>query len=116
MGAAETLVTKVPTADLETLTPQRPNEESYGITFENIDNLLEEKEAFYHDSTLPRRRSISGRCRWKFLRITPPHKGAQGENRTLLIGAQGENRTLLMNGRTKRCDIVRRDRTSVVAP
>ncbi|SAK99591.1 NAD synthetase [Caballeronia fortuita] len=41
MGAPESLVMKVPTADLETLTPQRPDEESYGITYEDIDNFLE---------------------------------------------------------------------------
>jgi NAD+ synthase len=44
MGADECLVMKVPTADLETLTPQRPDEDSYGITYENIDDFLEGKE------------------------------------------------------------------------
>jgi NAD+ synthase len=44
MGAEERLVMKVPTADLETLTPQRPDEDSYGITYENIDDFLEGKE------------------------------------------------------------------------
>jgi NAD+ synthase len=44
MGAAERLVMKVPTADLESLTPQRPDEESYGISYENIDDFLEGKE------------------------------------------------------------------------
>ncbi|SAK95908.1 NAD synthetase [Caballeronia arationis] len=44
MGADERLVMKVPTADLETLTPQRPDEDSYGITYENIDDFLEGKE------------------------------------------------------------------------
>jgi NAD+ synthase len=41
MGAIQRLVMKVPTADLETLTPQRPDEDSYGITYEDIDNFLE---------------------------------------------------------------------------
>jgi len=44
MGAADSLVMKVPTADLETLTPQRPDEESYGITYEDVDDFLEGKE------------------------------------------------------------------------
>lgn len=44
MGAQERLVMKVPTADLETLTPQRPDEDSYGITYEEIDDFLEGKE------------------------------------------------------------------------
>ncbi|MFM0049750.1 ammonia-dependent NAD(+) synthetase [Caballeronia grimmiae] len=44
MGADERLVMKVPTADLETLTPQRPDEDSYGISYENIDDFLEGKE------------------------------------------------------------------------
>jgi NAD+ synthase len=44
MGANERLVMKVPTADLETLTPQRPDEDSYGIAYEDIDDFLEGKE------------------------------------------------------------------------
>ncbi|WP_244818102.1 ammonia-dependent NAD(+) synthetase [Caballeronia sp. Lep1P3] len=44
MGAEDRLVMKVPTADLETLTPQRPDEDSYGISYENIDDFLEGKE------------------------------------------------------------------------
>lgn len=44
MGAEERLVMKVPTADLETLTPQRPDEDSYGISYENIDDFLEGKD------------------------------------------------------------------------
>ncbi|SAL02871.1 ammonia-dependent NAD(+) synthetase [Caballeronia ptereochthonis] len=44
MGADERLVMKVPTADLETLTPQRPDEDSYGVTYEDIDDFLEGKE------------------------------------------------------------------------
>lgn len=44
MGADERLVMKVPTADLETLTPQRPDEDSYGISYENIDDFLEGKD------------------------------------------------------------------------
>jgi len=44
MGADDRLVMKVPTADLETLTPQRPDEDSYGISYEDIDDFLEGKE------------------------------------------------------------------------
>jgi NAD+ synthase len=44
MGADQRLVMQVPTADLETITPQRPDEDSYGITYENIDDFLEGKE------------------------------------------------------------------------
>lgn len=44
MGADERLVMKMPTADLETLTPQRPDEDSYGISYENIDDFLEGKD------------------------------------------------------------------------
>jgi NAD+ synthase len=44
MGAHERLVMKVPTADLETLTPQKPDEDSYGIGYEDIDDFLEGKE------------------------------------------------------------------------
>ncbi|MFM0624613.1 ammonia-dependent NAD(+) synthetase [Paraburkholderia xenovorans] len=43
MGASERLANKVPTADLESLTPQKPDEDSYGITYENIDDFLEGK-------------------------------------------------------------------------
>jgi NAD+ synthase len=41
LGASELLSKKTPTADLETLTPQKPDEESYGISYENIDDFLE---------------------------------------------------------------------------
>ena len=43
MGASERLAMKVPTADLETLTPQKPDEDSYGISYEDIDDFLEGK-------------------------------------------------------------------------
>ena len=43
LGALERLANKVPTADLESLTPQKPDEDSYGITYENIDDFLEGK-------------------------------------------------------------------------
>jgi NAD+ synthase len=43
LGAAARLAYKVPTADLESLTPQKPDEDSYGISYENIDDFLEGK-------------------------------------------------------------------------
>ncbi len=43
LGAPERLVNKVPTADLESLTPQKPDEDSYGISYQDIDDFLEGK-------------------------------------------------------------------------
>ncbi|WP_405020683.1 ammonia-dependent NAD(+) synthetase [Kitasatospora sp. NBC_00070] len=41
LGAPATLVRKVPTADLETLNPGRPDEEALGVTYDDIDDFLE---------------------------------------------------------------------------
>jgi NAD+ synthase len=41
LGAAQRLVQKVPTADLEELRPQLPDEAAYGITYAQIDDFLE---------------------------------------------------------------------------
>jgi NAD+ synthase len=43
LGAPETLAHKVPTADLEMLRPQRPDEDAYGIPYNAIDDFLEGK-------------------------------------------------------------------------
>mgnify|MGYP001627232131 CR=1 FL=1 len=43
LGAPQGLVQKVPTADLEELRPQLPDEAAYGITYEQIDDFLEGK-------------------------------------------------------------------------
>jgi NAD+ synthase len=43
LGAAEALAHKVPTADLEMLRPQRPDEDAYGIRYDDIDDFLEGK-------------------------------------------------------------------------
>lgn len=43
LGAPEHLVVKVPTADLETNAPLRPDEDAYGVTYEQIDDFLEGK-------------------------------------------------------------------------
>ena len=44
MGAPESLVHKIPTADLECLSPQKQDEEVLGMSYEDIDNFLEGKE------------------------------------------------------------------------
>ncbi|BAO88524.1 ammonia-dependent NAD(+) synthetase [Caballeronia cordobensis] len=43
LGASVEISKKVPTADLETLTPMKPDEDSYGISYEDIDDFLEGK-------------------------------------------------------------------------
>lgn len=43
LGAPPDLVAKVPTADLENLAPLRPDEDAYGVTYEQIDDFLEGK-------------------------------------------------------------------------
>jgi len=43
LGAPDTLVNKVPTADLESLTPMRPDEDAFGVTYTDIDDFLEGK-------------------------------------------------------------------------
>lgn len=43
LGAPASLIQKVPTADLESLAPQRPDEEAYGISYDEIDDFLEGK-------------------------------------------------------------------------
>jgi NAD+ synthase len=41
LGAPNNLVFKVPTADLETNAPLRPDEDAYGVTYDQIDDFLE---------------------------------------------------------------------------
>lgn len=67
LGASDEIVIKMPTADLETLTPQKPDEDSYGIRYDDIDDFLEGKpvsdvvyttiyrfhDATHHKRTLP---------------------------------------------------------------
>ncbi|MBD1576633.1 ammonia-dependent NAD(+) synthetase [Vibrio sp. S11_S32] len=43
LGAPETLVQKVPTADLEELDPQKADEAALGLTYDQIDDFLEGK-------------------------------------------------------------------------
>lgn len=44
MQAPDDLVFKVPTADLESLTPLKPDEDSFGVSYGEIDDFLEGKE------------------------------------------------------------------------
>ena len=48
MGAPANLVYKVPTADLETNVPLRPDEDAFGVTYDQIDDFLEGKEIDPH--------------------------------------------------------------------
>jgi NAD+ synthase len=74
MGADERLVMKVPTADLETLTPQRPDEDSYGVSYENIDDFLEGRAVTEEVLTTIRR--FHGATRHKrSLPVEVPHDG-----------------------------------------
>lgn len=43
LGAPTDLVSKVPTADLESLTPLRPDEQAFGLGYDEIDDFLEGK-------------------------------------------------------------------------
>ena len=43
-GAPDELVYKVPTADLESLVPLKPDEAAFGISYEEIDDFLEGKQ------------------------------------------------------------------------
>ncbi|RYH66441.1 MAG: NAD(+) synthase, partial [Alcaligenaceae bacterium] len=43
LGAPDELVNKVPTADLESLVPGKPDEDAFGVTYEEIDDFLEGK-------------------------------------------------------------------------
>ncbi len=43
LGAPEVVITKAPTADLESLTPQKADEQALGLTYEQIDDFLEGK-------------------------------------------------------------------------
>jgi NAD+ synthase len=43
LGAPDDLVFKVPTADLESRAPLRPDEDSHGVTYDQIDDFLEGK-------------------------------------------------------------------------
>jgi len=44
LGAPHALVFKTPTADLECLIPQKPDEHVLGLSYDEIDNFLENKD------------------------------------------------------------------------
>lgn len=44
LGAPATVIKKAPTADLESLSPQKADEEALGLTYEQIDDFLEGKQ------------------------------------------------------------------------
>ncbi len=44
LGAPETIITKAPTADLETLSPSKPDEDALGLSYDQIDDFLEGKK------------------------------------------------------------------------
>ena len=44
LGAPERIITKAPTADLETLAPSKPDEDALGLTYDQIDDFLEGKK------------------------------------------------------------------------
>lgn len=44
LGAPEQIITKAPTADLETLSPQKADEDALGLTYDQIDDFLEGKD------------------------------------------------------------------------
>lgn len=44
LGAPEKIVTKTPTADLESLNPAKPDEEALGLSYDQIDDFLEGKQ------------------------------------------------------------------------
>ena len=43
LGAPEKIISKAPTADLECLTPSKPDEEALGLSYDQIDDFLENK-------------------------------------------------------------------------
>ena len=44
LGASESLVNKLPTADLESLAPQKPDHEALGVSYQEIDAFLQNRE------------------------------------------------------------------------
>lgn len=44
LGAPQTIITKAPTADLESLTPQKADEQALGMTYDQIDDFLEGRD------------------------------------------------------------------------
>lgn len=55
LGAPAELIIKVPTADLESLSPLRPDEEAFGVTYDEIDAFLEGEPVSAHAEAIIRR-------------------------------------------------------------
>jgi NAD+ synthase len=71
LGAPESLVHKVPTADLEELRPQLPDEAAYGISYAQIDDFLEGKPVPAEVVDVIRGFYLASRHK----RALPPHPG-----------------------------------------
>ncbi|MFW8641992.1 NAD(+) synthase [Rhizobium beringeri] len=69
MGAPWELVFKVPTADLESDAPLRPDEEVYGVTYDDIDDFLRGRRSpSPHGRVFSRRIGRAGTnelCQWR---------------------------------------------------
>jgi NAD+ synthase len=72
LGAPQDLVFKAPTADLESNAPLRPDEDAFGVTYDEIDDFLEGKP-------------ISERARQRILTLYQ----ASGHKRTLPVSPEG---------------------------
>jgi len=74
LGAPENLVKKVPTADLEEQNPQQADEDSLGLSYEQIDDYLEGKaidvdaqqqlEQRYRQTEHKRQGPVTLYCQW----------------------------------------------------
>ena len=51
LGAPPTIIDKTPTADLETLTPQKADEQALGLSYDEIDDFLENRPVSDHVET-----------------------------------------------------------------
>lgn len=71
LGAPQALVHKVPTADLEELRPQLPDEAAYGVTYAQIDDFLEGKPVPQEAADVIRRFYLASRHK----RALPAHPG-----------------------------------------
>lgn len=84
LGVPQRLVEKTPTADLETLRPQRPDEDAYGVSYEEIDDFLEGKPVSAH-ACATILRSFDATRHKRALPYTPyepmPHGGTSAQKR-----------------------------------
>lgn len=88
LGAPARLVSKIPTADLETRTPQRPDEEAYGVTYDQIDDFLEGK-AIDADAMGRIVRSYAGTAHKRALPVTADSWERSSEATTLAASGDG---------------------------